>query len=93
MEDALDLLEDRITRLGTGYTHYWYISSALSLVQSAITPNKSTAQKQQAVDRVARQYQRILDLQEDFIKAKEKLYPGHNTKVRKKCVIYFANHC
>lgn len=83
MEDALDLLEGRITRLGTGYTHYWYISAALSLVQSTIMPNKLTTQKQQAVERVALQYQRILELQEDFMKAKEKLFPVHDTHVRK----------
>jgi hypothetical protein len=41
-----------------------------------MSPSQSDAQKQQAIDRVARQYYRVLASQEDFVKAKEKLLPG-----------------
>lgn len=82
MENALFMLEDRITRLGTGYTHYWYISAACSLLRSAMRPEDSSAQKQQAIDRVARQYFRIFASQEDFLKAKEIVFPAGISKVR-----------
>ena len=82
VEDALTMLEDRITRLGTGYTHYWYISAACALLRSAMLPRESTAQKQQAIDRVARQYYRVLASQEDFLNAKEKIIPVRLNKAR-----------
>jgi hypothetical protein len=76
------MLEDRITRLGTGYTHYWYISAACAFLRSALSPEESTAQKQQAIDRVARQYYRVLASQEDLLKAKEKIIPVCLNKAR-----------
>ena len=81
IEDTLSMLEDRITRLGTGYTHYWYISAACGLLRSTIKPSEAIVQKQQAIDRVARQYYRILASQEDFLKAKEKILPARLSKV------------
>lgn len=75
------MLEERITRLGTGYTHHWYISATCSLLRSALRPEDSSAQKQQAIDRVARQYYRVLASQEDFIKAREKIFPARLSKV------------
>jgi hypothetical protein len=75
------MLEQRITRLGTGYTHYWYISAARSLLRSAIQPEKLMEQKQQAIDGVARQYYRVLASQEDFVKAKESILPAGISKV------------
>lgn len=81
MENALLMLEDRITRLGTGYTHYWYISAACSLLRSAMRPEDSSIQKQQAIDRVARQYFRVFSSQEDFQKAKESILPVGLSKV------------
>ncbi|KAI9836674.1 MAG: hypothetical protein M1819_001310 [Sarea resinae] len=82
VEDALTMLEDRITRLGTGYPHYWYISAACALLRSAVSPEESTAQKQQAIDRIARQYYRVLASQEDFLRAKEKIIPICLNKAR-----------
>lgn len=90
VEDALALLEERIAKLGTGYTHYWYISASLALLQCALLPSKSTAQKQQAIDRVSRQYQRVLEAQEDFPTAKESLLPGINTKVGFRATFFFG---
>jgi hypothetical protein len=81
MENALFMLEDRITRLGTGYTHYWYISAACSLLRTAMRPEDSSLQKQQAIDRVARQYFRVFSSQEDFLKAKESIFPVGLSKV------------
>jgi hypothetical protein len=81
LESALFMLEQRITRLGTGYTHYWYISAARSLLRSAIQPEKLMEQKQQAIDGVARQYYRVLASQEDFVKAKESILPAGISKV------------
>ena len=73
IETALAMLEDKITRLGTGYTHYWYISAAYGLVQSNISQGNPAMQKQQAVDRLSRQYYKILAAQEDLSKAKENM--------------------
>ena len=81
LESALLMLEQRITRLGTGYTHYWYISAARSLLRSAMQPEKLIEQKQQAIDGVARQYYRILASQEDFVKAKDSILPAGISKV------------
>jgi hypothetical protein len=82
VENALSMLQDRITRLGTGYTHYWYISAAYALLRSEMSPKQSTTQKQEAIDRVARQYYRVLASQEDFLKAKEKVIPICLNKAR-----------
>lgn len=81
MENALFMLEDRIKRLGTGYTHYWYISAACSLLRSAMRPDESSVQKQQAIDRVARQYFRVFNSQEVFQKARESILPAGFGKV------------
>ena len=63
-----------------------YISAALGLLRSAMQPSESRVQKQQAIDRVARQYYRILASQEDFSKAKEKILPPRLSKVRRRYV-------
>jgi hypothetical protein len=81
IQDALMLLEGKITRLGTGYTHYWYISAAYGLIHLDKTPGNPTAQKQQAIDRVARQYFKVRASQEDLPKAKEKLLLSRLAKV------------
>lgn len=76
IEDALILLGDRISLLGTGYTHYWYISAGCSLVRSAISPGASTLHKQLAIERLTKQYYRVLASQEEFPEAKEKVVPA-----------------
>ncbi|KAJ6161236.1 hypothetical protein N7470_004632 [Penicillium chermesinum] len=67
------MLEDRIIQLGTGYTHYWYISAGCALLRSASSPDSSLVENQQAIDRVARQYYRVLASQDDIHLAKEKV--------------------
>lgn len=37
VEDALTMLEVRITLHGTGYTHYWYIFAACALLRSTLS--------------------------------------------------------
>lgn len=81
VENTLTLLADRITRLGTGYTHYWYISAACALLKLTVLPEQATAQKQEAIDKVARQYYRVLASQEDILKAKERILPRRLHKV------------
>ena len=73
IETALAMLEDKITRLGTGYTHYWYICAAYGLVQSNTSQGNPDIQKQKAVDRLSRQYYKVLASQEDLSKAKENM--------------------
>ncbi|PYI11245.1 hypothetical protein BO78DRAFT_382551 [Aspergillus sclerotiicarbonarius CBS 121057] len=75
VNSALDLLSQRITRLGTGYTHYWYISAAYTFLQLVLSPTDQSARKEEAIERVVRQYHRILAHQEDLHKAKEVLFP------------------
>lgn len=83
VESALAMLEDKITHLGTGYTHYWYISAAYDLVTSKLLPGNAVVQKQQAIDRVARQYFKVRASQEDLPQAKEKFRLGRGSKVRR----------
>ncbi|KAJ5679058.1 hypothetical protein N7462_007302, partial [Penicillium macrosclerotiorum] len=73
IDSALNMLQDRIVQLGTGYTHYWYISAGFALLRSAMSPDRSSLENQQAIDRVARQYYRVLASQEDIKLAKENI--------------------
>ncbi|KAJ5257109.1 hypothetical protein N7478_013213 [Penicillium angulare] len=73
IEKALALLEDRIVQLGTGYTHHWYISAGRALLSLTCSPEQSTQEGEQAVDRVARQYYRVMASQVDIELAKEKI--------------------
>ena len=75
-EDALAMLEHRIALHGTGYTHYWYISAACALLKAKLASSETTLQKQQAIDRVSKQYYRVLGGQEDFAQAKKDLLIG-----------------
>ena len=81
IENALLMLEEKITRLGTGYTNFWYISAAFGLVLSKVSPESAAAQKQQAIDRVARQYYKVLASQEDIFSAKERMLLHQPIKV------------
>ncbi|PYI14164.1 hypothetical protein BO99DRAFT_395230 [Aspergillus violaceofuscus CBS 115571] len=76
IEAVLHLLEEKTTRLGTGYTHYWYIAAAAAFLRSRI-PNAAhpAVQKEEAIYEVVRQYHRVLAHQEDLRKAKELLFP------------------
>ncbi|KAJ6111408.1 hypothetical protein N7523_007469 [Penicillium sp. IBT 18751x] len=73
LEDSLILFEDRITRIGTDFTRYWYISAARALLRSVVDRSNATTLEQQAIEHVARQYYRIRASQEDLLSAKIKL--------------------
>lgn len=73
LEESLVLFEDRITRLGTDFTRYWYISAARSLLSSIMNQSDVISQKRQAIELVARQYYRIRGSQEDLITVKNKV--------------------
>ncbi|RAL08443.1 uncharacterized protein BO97DRAFT_472979 [Aspergillus homomorphus CBS 101889] len=75
IEDVLHLLEEKTSRLGTGYTHYWYIAAASAFLRSRIDPAHSPVQKEEAIHEVVRQYHRVLAHQGDLHKAKELLFP------------------
>jgi hypothetical protein len=86
------MLEEKITHLGTGYTHYWYISAAYGLIASNSSSGNPTAWKQQAIDRVARQYFKVRASQDDLPKAKEKILLGRVSKVRREFLTQLE-HC
>ncbi|OQE18755.1 hypothetical protein PENSTE_c017G03406 [Penicillium steckii] len=73
LDNCLVVFQDRITRLGTDFTRFWYISAARSLLYSTLNPSNETREKQQAIELVARQYYRIRGSQDDLISVKEQL--------------------
>lgn len=77
LEDVLGMLEQRIAQHGTGYTYYWYISAASAFLRSVLVPSESTREKEEAINRVTRQYCRVLELQEDIDRAKDMIMPMH----------------
>lgn len=81
LEDVIGMLEQRITQHGTGYTYYWYISAASAFLQSVLLPSESTKEKEEAINRVTKQYYRVLESQEDIGKAKDMIMPVHSTSV------------
>uniref|UniRef100_A0A093X7Z8 Putative transcriptional regulatory protein PB24D3.01 n=1 Tax=Talaromyces marneffei PM1 TaxID=1077442 RepID=A0A093X7Z8_TALMA len=81
LEDVIGMLEQRITQHGTGYTYYWYISAASAFLQSVLLPSESTKEKEEAINRVTKQYYRVLESQEDIGKAKDMIMPVHSTSM------------
>ncbi|KAJ5913647.1 hypothetical protein N7504_002530 [Penicillium tannophilum] len=73
IEKALSMLEDRIVQIGTGYTHHWYISAGRALLRLTLSLDQSLHESGQAVDRVARQYYRVMSSQVEIEIAKEKI--------------------
>lgn len=67
------MLEDRIVQIGTGYTHHWYISAGRALLRLTLSLDQSLHESGQAVDRVARQYYRVMSSQVEIEIAKEKI--------------------
>ncbi|KAH5645189.1 hypothetical protein HBI51_111440 [Parastagonospora nodorum] len=53
-EKALRLLEERAMRPGKGTEYFWYVSAAVSLVETQFQPSQSDSLKRQAADRVAK---------------------------------------
>lgn len=83
IQNALTMLEDSITYLGTGFTYHWYISAAISFLRSQSQPAKPSALKQEAINQVVRQYYRVLASQEQFPRAKERIYSSRFRQVPK----------
>lgn len=77
LEDVLGMLEHRISQHGTGYTYYWYISAASAFLRSVLVPSQSTVEKEGAINRVTRQYCRVLEAQQDIDSAKNIIMPMH----------------
>ncbi|PYH43066.1 uncharacterized protein BP01DRAFT_403012 [Aspergillus saccharolyticus JOP 1030-1] len=75
IEHVLHLLEEKTSRLGTGYTHYWYIAAASAFLRSRLGPTHSPVPREEAIHEVVRQYHRVLAHQEDLRKAKDLLFP------------------
>lgn len=77
------MLEDRILQLGTGYTHHWYISAAQALLRLTLSSEATALESEQAVDRVARQYYRVMASQVDIELAKENIITLPDNRVRR----------
>lgn len=64
-EKALRLLEERAMRPGKGTEYFWYVSAAVSLVDTQFQPSHSVTLKKQAADRVAKLLHKSLSLLDD----------------------------
>lgn len=62
---SLRLQEERAMRPGRGSEYYWYISAAVSLVQMQFTSSKADSIKDQAAERVAKLFHKVLSLHDD----------------------------
>jgi hypothetical protein len=65
VEVVLARLGENITQLGTGFTHYWYISAANGLLKSRLPLANVQVEQKIAVDQVIKQYYKVLATQED----------------------------
>ena len=65
VEIVLARLGENITQLGTGFTHYWYISAANGLLRSGSPLANPQVEQKIAVDQVIKQYYKVLATQED----------------------------
>ncbi|EED12805.1 conserved hypothetical protein [Talaromyces stipitatus ATCC 10500] len=92
LEDVLGMLEKRITQYGTGYTYYWYISAASKFLQSALVPSEGVREKEEAINRVTRQYCRVLESQVDVERAKDMIMPMHPRSINSCGNLPLHNH-
>lgn len=74
IQNALSMLEESITFLGTGFTYHWYISAAVYFLRSLSQSTEPDSLQREAVKQVVNQYYRVLASQEAFFRAKEKVY-------------------
>jgi hypothetical protein len=65
VEVVLARLGENIKLLGTGFTHYWYISAANGLLRSGSPLADVQVEKRITVDQVIKQYYKVLATQED----------------------------
>jgi hypothetical protein len=60
LDNALLMLEERITRLQRGYKNYLFVSTAYGLILSQECPEQSEQHKLEAIERATRLYTKIL---------------------------------
>lgn len=65
VEKALEMLEDKVLRLGSGISQFWLVCAAYGFVKAKLFPDQATAQEQRAADRMTSLYYRFLSLQAD----------------------------
>jgi Fungal specific transcription factor domain/Fungal Zn(2)-Cys(6) binuclear cluster domain len=66
VEQSLSLFQDCVLRIGQGFKEYWYLSAALSVLQTRNPTRSNIDQQQAAVDRIAALYYRVLGSQEEM---------------------------
>ena len=60
LDNALLMLEEKVTRLQRGYKNYLFVSTAYGLIRSQECPEQSEQQKFEAIERATRLYTKIL---------------------------------
>ncbi|EHY60010.1 hypothetical protein HRR83_006371 [Exophiala dermatitidis] len=84
VEQAVDIMENRIRHLGQGFHSYWLTSSALALVRSKLIPGRSIEDlAQQTADRVATLHQ--------YMMKQQSLPPGFGRKGEEDTAMSTAN--
>ena len=63
VEGALDLLEDKVLRLGEWYHQYWFASAAFAFASCRVEERGEDAARNKAVERVSRLYYKVLAFQ------------------------------
>ncbi|KAH8703511.1 hypothetical protein BGW36DRAFT_369443 [Talaromyces proteolyticus] len=81
LQSVLGMLEDRISRLGTGYTHHWYICAGYAFIRSVLDSTELATQMEEAVSKVTRQYHRILAEQEELRNVERQIIPTEIKRV------------
>jgi hypothetical protein len=61
LDNALLMLEEKVTRLERGYKNYLFVSTACGLILSQECPEQSEHQKFEAIERATRLYTKILN--------------------------------
>lgn len=62
LDNALFMLEEKITRIERGYKNYLFVSAAYGLILSQEYPERAAYQKSEAIERATGLYARILTL-------------------------------
>lgn len=65
VEKALEMLEDKVARLGSGISQFWLVCAAHGCVKAKLFPEQASAQEQRAADRMTSLYYKFLALQVD----------------------------
>ena len=65
VEKALEMLEDKVVRLGSGISQFWLVCAAYGCVKAELSPEQAMVQEQRAADRMTSLYYKFLSLQAD----------------------------